>query len=73
MDDAYEILKKTKHKDESFSEVIRRISSSQKMDIKKWLGKLNNNDIEETRIKIKKIRQETSEDIEKRLKRINRV
>ena len=44
MDDAYAVLKKLKHNEESFSEVIRRISNNHKTDLRKWFGKLNKDD-----------------------------
>lgn len=68
MDDAYEILKKQKEGEESFSEVIRRLNKEQKTDLKRWFGALKNIDQE----RFRKIREQTSKDIEERAKRLRK-
>ena len=68
MDDAYILLKKLKKKDESFSDVIRRVGYETKIDLKEWLGVLGTDAqrVKEFHAETKKIRQELSVDTEKR-------
>lgn len=72
MNDAYEMLKRSKGKDESFSEVIRKLSSKQHTDLTRFLGILKGGkkEAEEFKERVRKIREKTSKDIEERLKRI---
>ena len=68
MDDAYEILKRMKKKDESFSELIRRFNKEQKTDLTKWFGILKGSKkrVKEFQEETRRIRNEISQDIEKR-------
>lgn len=74
MEDAYETLKSMKQKDESFSDVIRRVGSETKVDLRKWLGVLKNKGqrAEEWNSFIKESRKKFSEDYERRLKKLGR-
>lgn len=70
MDDAYEMLKKSKAKDESFSDIIRKLTVKQKTDLTKWIGILNQEEYKNLEKDMKIIREETSKDLEKRFKKI---
>lgn len=70
MDDAYQLLKKTKNKDESFSDVIRKMYSKKNADLSRHLGVLNKKEYTNLQKDLKKIREEMSKDIEKRFKKI---
>ena len=74
MDDAYQALKKIKDEDESFSEVIRKLTSEQKIDLPKWVGVLKSDKkrVEEARAEVRRIREDISKDIEARVHRIKR-
>ena len=74
MDDAYEMLKRMKNKDESFSEVIRKCASGRSTDLKKWLGILGKDEsrTKEFREFLTKTRKETSKDIETRIFKLKR-
>jgi len=70
MDDAYNMLKKNKSKEESFSDIIRKLTVKQKTDLTKWVGILNKEEYKNLNKEIKSIREETSKDLEKRFKKI---
>ncbi len=68
MNDAYEVLKRLKKKDESFSDVIRRVGNEQKTDLTRWVGVLKGDKqrVREFQTSIRKTREEVSADVEKR-------
>ncbi len=70
MDDAYEILLKAKRKDESFSDVIRRMSA--KKDITKYIGAWNMSDSEAEDIKniIKDLRKKSDKELINKVERM---
>ncbi|HLC86427.1 MAG TPA: antitoxin VapB family protein [Candidatus Nanoarchaeia archaeon] len=74
MDDAYEMLKRMKNKDESFSDVIRKCVSCRSTDLKKWLGILGKDESRTKEFKefLTKTRKETSKDIETRIFKLKR-
>lgn len=41
MDDAYNLLNKMKSKDESFSDIIRKLAKKNTLDLRKWLGAID--------------------------------
>ena len=59
MDDAYNLLRKMKSENESFSDVIRKCAINKSTDIKKWVGVLgkDENRTKEFRKSIMDIRQ----------------
>ena len=64
-DDAYEMLKKMKSGDESFSEVIRRVAKPT-FNIMDYFGILSKEDGDKVSEEIKKRRERISKDIEAR-------
>ena len=72
MDDAYNLLKKMKHKDESFSEIIRKLASKNTVDLTKWLGIINGGEERAGEFKktTKEIRKRLSRSVEIRLKKV---
>ena len=70
-EDAYESLKRLKHEDESFSEVIKRLAGK-KMLVKDLLGILKKSpeEHEEFIKRVKRIREEMSKDMGERIERV---
>ena len=64
--DAYEMLKKMKGKEDSFSKTIIRITGEKRTDLNKFLGILSEKNAEKARKKIKIIRDGLSMGIGKR-------
>lgn len=74
MDDAYELLKGMKEESESFSDVIRKCALNKTVNLKKWVGILGTEEkrLKEFKATITKLRQEASQDIIIRNKKIKR-
>ncbi len=74
MEDAYEALKKKKAKDESFSDTIRRMCKEKKIDWDQWFGILKGRDVgaKEMNKQIMENRAKMSQDMEDRIKRLQR-
>lgn len=72
MNDAYELLKKLKDKEESFSDVIRKLGKREGVNLVKWFGVLKGDEkrVQEFQTAVKKIRLEASRDMEERLKKL---
>ena len=72
MDDAYEVLKSKKAKDESFSDTIRRVCKERKVDLRQWFGALKGGEARAKAMnkEIMKERARTSKDIEERIKKV---
>ena len=68
-DNAYESLKRLKIGDDSFSDVIKRISKEKKT-IKDFFGILGSDNYEEMKEKTKKIRKELDKDAKERMKNV---
>lgn len=71
MEDAYEILARNKGKEESFSDVIRRISG--KKDIMKFAGAwehMSDKDAEDRKKGILKLRKEETNELFRKVKKI---
>ncbi len=70
MDDAYELLLKAKRKDESFSEVIRRMTA--KKDITKYIGvwKMSDNEAEDMKNLIKDLRKKSDKELINKMERL---
>lgn len=64
-DEAYEMLKKMKSGDESFSEVIKRVAKPT-LNIRDYFGILSKEDSKTISEEIKKRREKISKDIEER-------
>lgn len=56
MEDAYEMLKSAKKKDESFSDVVRRVCKDKKADLTKFWGIIDNDTANCVKETIKKSR-----------------
>ena len=69
-DDAYEMLKRMKTGDESFSEVIRRVAEP-RIRLKDYLGVLPKDDLERARKALHERKASFSRDIEERRKRVH--
>ena len=72
MEDAYKILLNRKHKNESFSGVIRRITGEKK-DIMRFAGAwkdLSEDEIEKMKNGVAELRKESTEELFKRIKRV---
>lgn len=71
MEDAYEALKRQKHKDESFSEVIRRLSG-QKLKVKDLIGVLKKTpeEHEEFARRVKEVRERMGKSMQERAQRV---
>ena len=69
-DDAYEMLKKMKSGDESFSEVIKRVAKPQ-LNLRDYFGILPKEDAEKVQKALKERRLSISKDIEERRKRVH--
>ncbi len=74
-EDAYESLKRYKHGDESFSEVILRMTEKRIEHVKKYFGALKKSgpDAEEWIRAIKKRRQEVTREAEKKTKYLKSI
>ena len=72
---AYDALKAMKYEDESFSEVILRIKKKQALVIEECFGilKLGDKELKETLTRLKKRREETGKDFEKRAEDIRKI
>lgn len=72
MNDAYEALKSKKGKEESFSDIIRRMCKEKKIDLKEWLGALKGGEsrARTMNIEIMKERARMSKDIDERIKKV---
>ena len=71
MDDAYDILSRNKMKDESFSDVIRRIGSK-KGNLSKFIGILNvsNKEAENMKKEILELRKKDTEEFLEKVKNL---
>lgn len=72
MDDAYNLLLNRKHKDESFSEVIRKLAGK-KTDIMKFAGAwkhLNKEEIEERKRDVITLRRKSTKELLGRIRRL---
>ncbi len=67
-EEAYNFLKKAKNENESFSEVIIRITNRNRFDLKKYAGVLSEKRADELKTLAKKTREDVSRDIERRIK-----
>lgn len=67
-EDAYNLFKRLKEKDESFSELIKRIGYERKFDVNRIFGALSKYDVEEARKKAKEIRTKLDKDLKQRLR-----
>lgn len=67
-EDAYNLFKRLKEEDESFSDLIKRIGSERKSDINRIFGALSKYNVEEGRKKAKEIRTKLDKDLKKRLR-----
>lgn len=74
MDDAYEALKSKKAKDESFSDTIRKVCSTKKIEWDQWFGILKGGEAraKEMQKATKKLRIKTSQDINKRIQGVKK-
>lgn len=70
MNDAYELLKKAKNENESFSDVIRKIYSKKNVDLSRHLGVLDKKEYVNLQKDMKKLRENMSKDMKKRFKKI---
>lgn len=67
-EDAYNLFKRLKEEDESFSDLIKRIGSERKSDINRIFGVLSKYNVEEARKKAKEIRINLDKDLKQRLR-----
>lgn len=67
-EDAYNLFKRLKEKDESFSDLINRIGSERKSDVNRIFGALSKYNVEEARKKAKEIRTNLDKDLRQRLR-----
>ena len=67
-EEAYEVMKRMKHGDESFSELFMRISNEKENAVNRFFGsiKIISEEAEIRRERYKKIREDMSKDFEKR-------
>ncbi|MBI2147513.1 antitoxin VapB family protein [Candidatus Woesearchaeota archaeon] len=74
-EDAYDALKALKHNDESFSEVILRISKEKRDHIEKYFGILKDSPLttEEWIDSVKKGRKDTDEESRVRQKKLEKI
>lgn len=64
--EAYELLKRMKGKEDSFSKVIIKITTDKKVDISRFFGVLVGRNVEKARKEIKELREALSGDMKKR-------
>ena len=64
--EAYELLKKMKGTDDSFSKAIIKFTSERKIDLNRFLGILSEKEVEKSRKRIKNTRKMLSKDFGKR-------
>lgn len=67
-EEAYSLLRRAKAAEESFSEVIIRITKGRKVDLKKYAGVLSEKRAEELKSFVKKTREKASLDAKERMK-----
>ena len=67
--DAYEMLKKMKNGDESFSEVIKRVAEP-RIKLKDYFGVLPKEDAEKAQKALREVKASFSRDMEERRKRV---
>ncbi len=74
-EDAYNALKAMKREDESFSEVIIRVKKKQVILVEECFGvmKMSDKELKETLDNLKRIREETGRDFEKRAEKLKMV
>ncbi len=70
--DAYDVLRKMKHGNESFSDVVRRLSSDKK-SVKEFLGILKDTDAEAFHARVRGIRKNVSKSFERRHDRLRHI
>jgi len=66
-EDAYNLFKRLKEKDESFSDLIKRIGSERKSDVNRIFGVLSKYNVEDAQKKAKEIRTKLDKDLKQRL------
>ena len=64
--EAYEMLKKMKGREDSFSKTIIRVTGEKRTDLNRFLGILSEKGVEKSRKEIKRIREGFSKDLGKR-------
>ena len=69
-DDAYEMLKKMKSGDESFSEVIKRVAKP-RVNLRDYFGILPKEDAEKAQKRLRETKASFSRDMEERRKRVH--
>lgn len=74
-EDAYDVLKRIKHSDESFSNVIIRIGQEKTVDVKKYFGILKGGEIKAKKliVDIKKRRLEFNKGFDKKLSKLKKI